>query len=80
MFQPGDYVYPSNLPRRVLCRVADTEVAQTRTGTFQILTLEPLEGPLAEAATSHLLRFDDDVLPASARDLWLRCPAGAHAD
>ena len=71
MFQLGDYVYPSGLPRRLLCRVACTETGRTRTGKFQILTLEPLEGPWRRwPETSQVVRLDEDVLPAGARDLW----------
>ena len=71
VFQLGDYVYPSDMPRRLLCRVARTEVGRTRTGTFQILTLEPLEGPWRRwPDTSQVVRLDEDVLPAGARELW----------
>ncbi len=71
MFQLGDYVYPTDLPRRLLCRVARTETGKTHTGTFQILTLEPLEGPWRGSPdTRQVVRLDEDVLPASARDLW----------
>lgn len=71
MYQLGDYVYPADLPRRLLCRVAATESGRTRTGAFQILTLEPLEGPWRRwPDTSQVVRLDEDVLPAHARDLW----------
>jgi hypothetical protein len=71
VFQLGDYVYPADLPRRLLCRVARAETARTRTGTFQILTLEPLEGPWRRwPETSQVVRLDENVLPAGARDLW----------
>ena len=71
MFQLGDYVYPADLPRRLLCRVARAETARTRTGTFQIPTLEPLEGPWRSwPETSQVVRLDEDVRPAGARDLW----------
>jgi hypothetical protein len=71
VYQLGDYVYPADLPRRLLCRVAATESGRTRTGAFQILTLEPLEGPWRGwPDTSQVVRLDEDVLPAHARDLW----------
>ena len=71
MYQLGDYVYPADLPRRLLCRVANAESGRTRTGAFQILTLEPLEGPWRRwPDTSHVVRLDEDVEPARARDLW----------
>src|SRR5438270_10271 len=41
-FRPGDYVYPADLPRRLLCRVAAAESGRTRTGAFQLLTPEAL--------------------------------------
>jgi hypothetical protein len=67
----GDYVYPVDLPRRVLCRVSGADRGRTRSGPFQILTLEPLEGPWREwPDTGFLVRLDGDVLPARARDLW----------
>jgi hypothetical protein len=67
-YRAGDYVYPANLPRRVLCRVACAEPATTPTEAFQILTLEPLDGPWR--AVDRIVRLDADVLPASAHDLW----------
>jgi hypothetical protein len=70
-YRPGDYVYPANLPRRVLCRVAGAEDGTTDTGAFQILTLEPLEGPFRGWSGANLiLRLGDDVLPARVRQLW----------
>ena len=64
-FRPGDYVYPADLPRRLLCRVAAAESGRTRTGAFQILTLEPLEKPWSDWRDRTLiLRLDEDVLPA----------------
>jgi len=71
-------VYPADLPRRLLCRVASTESGTTRTGAFQILTLEPLEKPRTEWPEGTLLvRLDENVLPAPARDLWRTGTAGA---
>jgi len=70
VYQPGDYVYPADLPRRWLCRVARAEEARTADGAFQILTLEPLEGPWRSSPEPQfVVRFDADVLPALASDL-----------
>ena len=70
-FRTGDYVYPTDLPRRLLCRVTATETASTHTGTFQILTLQLLETPsTASCVPTELVRLDEDVLPAPARELW----------
>ena len=70
-FQAGDYVYPADLPRRLLCRVMAVESGRTRTGAFQILTLEPLEKPWSDWPRPNLIvRFDDGVRAVPARDLW----------
>ena len=71
MFRTGDYVFPVDLPRQLLCRVAQAESAQTRSGVFQILTLEPLQGPWRDRhPTDPVLRFDGDVRRAGTRELW----------
>jgi hypothetical protein len=78
-FRPGDYVYPADLPRRLLCRVAVAESGRTRTGAFQILTLEPLEKPWSDWPRPNLIvRLDESVRPAPARALW-RTAAGCRA-
>jgi hypothetical protein len=70
-YRTGDYVYPADLPRRVLCRVACAEPGSTPTGAFQILTLEPLDGPWrASLAVDRVIRLDADVRPVPAEDLW----------
>jgi hypothetical protein len=70
-YRAGDYVYTADLPRRVLCRVACAEHGITPTGTFQILTLEPLDGPWrAWPEVDRIIRLDADVLPVPAQDLW----------
>jgi hypothetical protein len=75
-YRPGDYVYPADLPRRMLCRVAQTESAETPSGPLQVLTLEPLEGPWRESADAlSVVRLGEDVRPASVRDLWRAEPA-----
>ena len=67
-YQTGDYVYPADLPRRLLCRVRQTESLTVRTGTSQILKLEPLEGPWPSG--TELVRMDEWVIPARPRPLW----------
>jgi len=70
-FQAGDYVYPADLPRRLLCRVTCAESGRTRTGPFQILTLEPLGKPWNEWDDSPLIvRLDEHVRRVLAQDLW----------
>ena len=64
-YVPGDYVYPADMPRRLLCRVARAEAGSTDAGAFQILMLEPLEGPWREwPDTGLIVRLGEDVLPA----------------
>jgi hypothetical protein len=48
MYHTGDFVYPTDLPRRFLCRVTEEESFRVQTGTAQILKLAPLEGPWPE--------------------------------
>ena len=79
-FRPGDYVYSADLPRRLLCRVAVAESGRTRTGAFQILTLEPLEKPWSDWPPPNLIvRFDESVRPAPARALWQSTAGGRAA-
>jgi len=70
LYQPGDHVYPSDLPRRFLCCVEQVESFNVRGGLAQILELEPLEGPWP--AGTHLIRLDCAVIPAPTRELWRR--------
>jgi len=77
IYQSGDYVYPADLPRALLCRVSRTENVGTGKAMSQILKLEPLEGPWP--AGTMLVRLDDYVVPAEPRQLWqgpLNRPAG----
>ncbi len=62
MYRLGDYVYPSDLPRRFLCRVAAAEDFDVPPGTSQILRLEPLEGPWPQGTL--LVRLDKAVRAA----------------
>jgi hypothetical protein len=70
LYQPGDYVCPSDLPRRFLCRVEQVESINVGKGLEQILKLEPLQGPWP--AGTHLIRLDGAVIPAPTRELWRR--------
>ena len=58
MLELGDYVYPLDLPRRVLCRVEELESVRGA-GGFQILKLKPLEGPWEWGV--RLVRINDRV-------------------
>jgi len=69
-YQPGDYVCPSDLPRRFLCRVQQVESIRVGDGLSQILKLEPLEGPWPQGTC--LIRMDGAVAPAPTRELWRR--------
>ena len=62
MFQPGDYVYPTDLPLRLLCRVTQAESLNPGGEGFQILKLTPLEGPWQAGA--QLVRLARGVRPA----------------
>ena len=70
LYQPGDHVCPSDLPRRFLCRVEQAESFNVGDGLARILKLEPLEGPWP--AGTYLIRLDSAVLPAPTRELWWR--------
>ena len=67
-YQRGDYVYPADLPRPLLCRVTRAEDFRLRNGLSQVLRLEPLEGPWPTG--TELIRLDNSVLPANPRELW----------
>ena len=74
-FRTGDYVYPADLPRRLLCRVTCAESGSTRTGPYQILTLQPLGRPWNEWGDGTLIvRFDGDVRAVDTRDFWQGAP------
>lgn len=67
IYQPGDYVYPADLPQPFLCRVDEAQTADCSNGSGQILRLEPLEGPWP--AGTALIRLDASVVPAWPRQL-----------
>jgi hypothetical protein len=58
-YQPGDHVYPTDLPRRFVCRVMEAEAVQLNDEVSQILKLEPLEGPWP--AGTWLIRLNNWV-------------------
>lgn len=65
-YEIGDYVVPSDLPRRWVCRVEEVERRALEGGeTIQILTLAPLEGPWRSGTL--LVRLDGSVRPAERR-------------
>src|SRR5437016_12844538 len=68
LYQPGDYVYPADLPRPIVCRVEDVESLRVGREVSQVLKLEPLEGPWP--AGTLLIRLDATVVPVPARTLW----------
>jgi hypothetical protein len=68
-YEPGDLVYPADLPRRVLCRVLRAECIHIGGSPHQMLRLEPLEGQHWHQGLS-LIRRGDMVLPARLGDLW----------
>ena len=70
LYEPGDYVCPSDLPRRFLCRVEQAESFEVGDGLSQILKLEPLEGPWP--AGTYLIRLNGAVTPTPTRELWRR--------
>jgi hypothetical protein len=66
LYDVGDYVFPVDLPRRVVCRVdAVDRVAIQGGDMIQILTLAPLGGPWREG--TRLIRLDGAVAPVDER-------------
>jgi hypothetical protein len=62
-YEIEDYVYPTDLPRRVTCRVLEVDRMAVQGGeVIQILTLAPLEGPWRPG--TQLVRLDGAVVPA----------------
>lgn len=68
LYHVGDWVFPADLPRPVLCRVTQTERLDGRAGGGQILRLAPFAGPWP--AGTKLVRLDDWVRPVDPRELW----------
>jgi hypothetical protein len=66
LYEVGDYVFPVDLPRRVICRVEAVDRVAIQGGEMiQILTLTPLGGPWRPG--THLIRLDGAVAPANDR-------------
>ena len=76
MYQPGDYVYPTDLPQRLLCRVTQAESLNPGGEGFQVLKLTPLEGPCKAGAA--LVRFADGVRAAPGLAACANSPAWAR--
>ena len=76
LYDVGDYVFPVDLPRRVVCRVDAVDRVAIQGGEMiQILTLAPLGGPWRPG--TRLIRLDGAVAPVDER---LRRPrASRHA-
>jgi hypothetical protein len=77
MYHTGDFVYPTDLPRRFLCRVTEEESFRVQTGTAQILKLAPLEGPWPEGT---LLVRPDVWVRAARRACRATVPRGLAAE
>ena len=67
LLNSGDLVFPSDLPRRFLCRVEDIDTIGLESGPFQIMTLAPLEGPWTPS--TRLVRTNQTVLVPSRGDV-----------
>jgi hypothetical protein len=62
LYDVGDYVFPVDLPRRVVCRVDAVDRVAIQGGEMiQILTLAPLGGPWRPG--TRLIRLDGAVAP-----------------
>ena len=66
-FRLGDYVYPTDLPRRFPCRIEQTETFALPSGVTQLLRLVPLAGPWP--AGTELIRLGDTVAPIATSEL-----------
>jgi hypothetical protein len=66
LYDVGDYVFPVDLPRRVVCRVDAVDRVAIQGGEMiQILTLAPLGGPWRPG--TRLIRLDGAVAPIDGR-------------
>jgi hypothetical protein len=71
-YRIGDYVFPTDLPRRVVCRVDQAECTRVPSGSAQVLRLAPLAGPWPHGTV--LVRLSAAVMRVSASDLWQVSP------
>jgi hypothetical protein len=67
-YQPGDYVYPTDLPRRFPCCVEHVELQAIPSGSTQILHLVPLAGPWPQGTV--LIRLCEAVARIEPSELW----------
>jgi hypothetical protein len=66
LYDIGDYVFPIDLPRRLVCRVDAVDRVAIQGGEMiQILTLAPLDGPWRPG--TRLIRLDGAVAPVDER-------------
>ena len=66
-YRAGDYVCPTDLPRRFVCKITQAERIDVGTTDSQILKLRPLEGPWPPRTV--LIRLDTGVLPADRKEV-----------
>ena len=72
IYQPGDYVCPSDLPRRFPCRVERAESMRMPDGFAQVLHLVPLAGPWPQGTV--LIRLCKAVMPVRPGDWQAALP------
>ena len=72
LYDAGDYVYPTDLPRRHLCRVLVADEFTAGARKSQVLQLEPMSGPWPPG--TFLIRLNSVVTPA-----WKRGRRGPRA-
>jgi len=68
MYDRGDHVFVTDLPRPFLCRVVEAETFKVDSGRSQMLKLAPLEGPWPPE--TMLIRLDHCVTPCDVRSRW----------
>jgi len=77
MYERGEYVFLTDVPIPVRCRVIDAETFTAGTRQAQLLKLAPLEGPWPFDTT--LIRPDRAVKPATFPAPILRRPRGPRS-
>ena len=65
MYDRGDHVLLTDLPRPFLCRVLDAETFNVGPNRSQMLKLAPLEGPWP--SDTMLIRLDHCVTPCDVK-------------
>jgi hypothetical protein len=71
-YRAGDYVFPTDLPRRFVCRVDQAESTLVPDGSTQVLRLVPLTGPWPQGTV--LIRLCEAVMPVPQRELAQMMP------